>query len=33
MTKYFNRDVIGSELEMIDASHREDLQVQVRWKF
>ncbi|MCR5043251.1 MAG: helix-hairpin-helix domain-containing protein [Bacteroidaceae bacterium] len=33
MTKYFNRDVIGSGLEMIDASHREDLQVQVRWKF
>lgn len=33
MTKYFNRDVIGSGLEMIDANHREDLQVQVRWKF
>ena len=33
MTKYFNRDTIGSGLEMIDANHREDLQVQVRWKF
>lgn len=33
MTKYFNRDTIGTGLEMIDASHREDLQVQVRWKF
>ena len=33
MTKYFNRDVISSGLEMIDANHREDLQVQVRWKF
>lgn len=33
MTKYFNRDTIGSELEMIDANHREDLQMQVRWKF
>ncbi|MBO7570467.1 MAG: helix-hairpin-helix domain-containing protein [Bacteroidaceae bacterium] len=33
MTKFFNRDVIGSGLEMIDTSHREDLQVQVRWNF
>ncbi len=33
MTKYFNRDTIGSGLEMIDANHREDLQVQLRWKF
>jgi hypothetical protein len=33
MTKYFNRPTIGSGLEMIDANHREDLQVQVRWKF
>ena len=33
MTRYFNRDVIGSGLEMIDANHREDLQVQIRWKF
>lgn len=33
MTKYFNRDAIGSGLERIDANHREDLQVQVRWKF
>ena len=33
MTRYFNRDTIGSGLEMIDANHREDLQVQMRWKF
>jgi hypothetical protein len=33
MTKYFNRDTIGSGLQMIDSSHREDLQVQVRWRF
>ena len=33
MTKYFNQDTIGSGLERIDANHREDLQVQVRWKF
>jgi hypothetical protein len=33
MTRYFNRDTIGSGLEMIDGNHREDLQVQVRWKF
>lgn len=33
MTKYFNQDTIGSGLEKIDANHREDLQVQVRWKF
>ena len=32
MTHYFNRDTIGSGLEMIDANHREDLQVQLRWK-
>ncbi len=33
MTKYFNRDTIGSGLQMIDSCHREDLQVQVRWRF
>ena len=33
MTRYFDRDTIGTGLEMIDANHREDLQVQVRWKF
>jgi len=33
MTKYFNRDAIGSGLEMIDANHREDLQIQMRYKF
>ncbi|NLV51983.1 MAG: helix-hairpin-helix domain-containing protein [Bacteroidales bacterium] len=33
ITKYFNRSAIGSGLEMIDDNHREDLQVQLRWKF
>jgi hypothetical protein len=33
MAKYFNQNTIGSGLEMIDANHREDLLVQVRWKF
>jgi len=33
MTKYFNRDTIGSGLDLINASHREDLQVQLRWRF
>lgn len=33
MTKYFNRDTIGSGLEMIDANHKEDLQIQMRWTF
>lgn len=33
VTNYFNRDTIGSGLEMIDANHKEDLQVQARWKF
>ena len=32
-THYFNRNTIGSELEMINANHREDLQMQLRWKF
>lgn len=31
-TKYFNRDTIGTGLEMINASHKEDIQLQVRWK-
>ena len=33
MTKYFNRDTISSDLELIDANHREDLQLQARWLF
>ena len=33
LTHYFNRTTIGSGLELIDANHREDLQVQLRWKF
>ena len=33
MTKYFNRETIGSGLDMINADHREDLQVQLRWTF
>ena len=32
MTRYFNSDSIGSGLEMIEANHREDLQVQIQWK-
>lgn len=32
-TKYFNRNTIGTGLEMIDASHKEDVQLQLRWKF
>lgn len=31
-THYFNRSTIGTGTEMINANHREDLQVQVRWK-
>ena len=31
-TKYFNRDTIGTGLELIDASHKEDVQLQLRWK-
>lgn len=31
LTKYFDRDHIGSGLEQIDADHRVDLQVQLRW--
>ena len=33
LTHYFNRDTIGTGLEQIDANHREDLLVQLRWKF
>ena len=33
MTHYFNRSTIGTGLELINAHHREDLQVQLRWKF
>lgn len=32
-TQYFNKETIGSGLNLINASHKEDLQVQVRWKF
>lgn len=32
-TKYFNRKTIGSALELIDNSHKEDLQLQIRYKF
>lgn len=31
MSKYFNRDTIGSSLDKINASHREDIQLQLRW--
>lgn len=33
ITKYFNKDTIGNALELINANHKEDLQVQLRWKF
>ena len=32
-TRYFNRKTIGSGLDLINADHKEDLQVQVRWIF
>ena len=32
VTKYFNRDTIGTAQELIDRSHREDLQIQLRYK-
>lgn len=32
-TRYFNRSTIGSGFERIEQNHREDLQVQLRWKF
>lgn len=31
-TRYFNRETIGTSLDLIKANHREDLQVQLRWK-
>jgi hypothetical protein len=31
-TLYFDRDVIGSGLEEIPQSHREDIQIQIQWK-
>ena len=33
ITRYFNRSTIGTGLELINAAHREDLQVLLRWKF
>lgn len=32
-THYFNRSTISSGTELIDASHREDVALQVRWKW
>ena len=32
-TSYFDRETIGTALEQIDASHRTDLQLQLRYKF
>ena len=32
-TKNFNKETIGSGLDLINANHKEDLQIQVRWKF
>ena len=31
VSKYFDRDTIGSSLDVINASHREDVQVLLRW--
>lgn len=33
MTKYFDRETIGTGTEEIFANHREDLQVMARWRF
>jgi len=33
MTKYFNKETIGSGLNLIEQSHKEDIQLQIRWKF
>lgn len=32
-TILFDKQSIGSDLELIDANHKEDAQIQVRWKF
>ncbi|MCM1313649.1 MAG: hypothetical protein NC206_10585 [Bacteroides sp.] len=32
-TRYFNRSSIGTGTEMIFSAHREDLQMQLRWRF
>jgi hypothetical protein len=32
-TRYFDREAIGSGATMIDASHKEDIQLQVRYTF
>lgn len=32
-TSYFNKKTIGTGLELIDSRHKEDLQIQLRWKF
>lgn len=32
-TKYFNRDTIGTAQELVDRSHREDFQLQLRYTF
>lgn len=32
-TNYFDRSIIGSDLQQIQASHQTDLDVQVRWRF
>ncbi|MBP1618863.1 MAG: hypothetical protein H6Q14_2690 [Bacteroidetes bacterium] len=33
LTKYFDRNTIGSDLEEIDASHRIDVMTYLRWRF
>ena len=32
-TRYFNRSTIGTGLDQILHNHREDLQLQLQWKF
>ena len=32
-TRYFDRDAIGSSVTLIDACHKEDIQLQVRYTF
>ena len=32
-TRFFNKESIGSGSQLINSSHKEDLQIQLRWKF
>lgn len=33
MTHYLNKETIGTGLELINTNHKEDIQLQIRWKF